>query len=160
MRDPRFKETVILLVRHNESGAFGLVVNRVVGVVKISEILKRLGMKAPENSAEIAVHYGGPVQPEAGFVLYSTDFKFPRSYRVSEKFAVSKDATILRNVALGKGPRQIMFAVGYSGWGAGQLEAEMRLGAWYTAPAEEDILFDENQDTKWTRAMKRRFRTL
>lgn len=160
MRDPRFKETVILLVRHDESGAFGLIVNRVVGSVKVSEILKRLRLEAPESKAEIVVHYGGPVQPEAGFVLYSTDFKFPHTYRVSDKFAVTTNAAILRNFALGNGPRQMMFALGYSGWGAGQLESEMRRGAWYTAPAEEDILFDENHHTKWTRAVKRRFRTL
>ncbi len=160
MLDPHFEKTVILLVRHDESGAFGLVVNRVLGTVKLSRLLERLGINPPEDAGELVLHYGGPVQPQSVFVLHSAELKFPNSYSVSEKMAVSSDAAALRAIALGKGPRRAMVAVGYAGWGSGQLEAEMRQGAWYTAPADEDILFDESQDTKWERAMERRFRAI
>lgn len=160
MRDPRFRKTVILVVRHDSSGAFGLVVNRVLGTAKLSDILKGLGLEAPEEADEIVVHYGGPVQPQSFFVLHSTEPKLPNAYRVSEKIAVSSGPAILRAIALGEGPRKTMFALGYAGWGPGQLEAEMRRGGWFTAPADEDILFDDSQETKWMRAMARRFRTL
>lgn len=160
MRDPRFQKTVILLLRHDESGAFGLVLNRVLGTVKLSLLLDKLGIDPPEGAVEVVLHYGGPVQPNSVFVLHSAELKFSNSLRVNEKVAVSTDPAILRAIALGKGPRQVMLAVGYAGWGPGQLESEMKLRAWFTAPAEEDILFDHSYETKWERAMARRFRTL
>ncbi len=160
MRDPRFQKTVIVLLRHDESGAFGLVLNRVLGKVKLSEFLKRVGIDAPENGGEVVLHYGGPVEPHSVFILHSTELEFPNSRFVGEKVALSSDPAILRAIALGKGPRRVVVAVGYSGWGPGQLEAEMKGGAWFTAPADEDILFDESNETKWERAMARRFREI
>ncbi len=160
MRDPRFRKTVILLVRHSRKGAFGLVLNRVVGKVKLARLLKGLDLKAPEDVGEINVHYGGPVDPESGFVVHSLEREAKPGFRVSETVGVSPVNAILRAIALGEGPRRIVFAVGYAGWGPGQLDAEMRRGDWYTAPADQDILFDEKQNTKWKRAVERRFQTL
>ncbi|MFQ5913082.1 MAG: YqgE/AlgH family protein [Nitrospinota bacterium] len=160
MRDPRFRKAVILLVRHDRSGAFGLVVNRVLRTVKVALLLERLGLKTPDDAGEIVVHYGGPVEPQRGFVLHSTELQLPNAHKVNDDIALSSHVAVLRAIALGKGPRRTIFAVGYAGWGPGQLEGEMRRGDWFTAPADIDILFDVKQDTKWTRAMARRFRTL
>ncbi len=160
MRDPRFRKTVILLVRHDDSGTFGLVVNRVLGKLKLSAALERLGLKVPGGAGEIVLHYGGPVRPQVGFVVHSTEQKIKPAYRVNDKVAVSLLDKFLRAISVGKRPRQTVFAVGYAGWAPGQLEGEMRRGDWFTAPADEDILFDDRQDTKWARALRRRFRSL
>ncbi len=160
MGDPRFREGVILVVKHDASGAFGLVLNRTLGTVDISMLLQG---KKPERSGktrEIVLHYGGPVQARKGFVLYASDVPYPDSIPVGKGIAVSSAASLLQAIARGEGPKKMMIALGYSGWGPGQLEAEMRRGDWFTAPASEDILFDEHYPTKWKRAMKRRFRTL
>ncbi len=160
LRDPNFHRTVILVVRHDDAGAFGLVVNRVLGRVKLAVLLKRLGLDAPKTAGEIAVHYGGPVQPERGFLVHSTEKKLPSALPVNADIAVTSNPVALRAIALGQGPRRALFAVGYAGWGPGQLDAEMRRGDWLTAPGDEDILFDDRHGTKWKRAMDRRFRTL
>ncbi|MBI2881929.1 MAG: YqgE/AlgH family protein, partial [Candidatus Tectomicrobia bacterium] len=153
MRDPRFQQTVILLVRHDASGAFGLVINRVMGKVRLSDVLRRLGLEAEKGAEEIAVHYGGPVQPGAGFALHSSEPDLPPQQPANERVGVSPVDRVLRAMAGGKGPRRVLFLVGYAGWAPGQLEAEMRRGDWFTAPADEDVLFDDRLDTKWNRAL-------
>ena len=159
LRDPNFHRTAILVIRHNDKGAFGLVVNRVLGRMKLAVLIERLGLAAPKTADEIAVHYGGPVQPERGFVVHSTEKKLPNTVPVNADIAFTSNPVALRAIALGQGPRRTLFAVGYAGWGPGQLDAEMRRGNWFTAPGDEDILFDNRQGTKWKRAMDRRFRT-
>lgn len=160
MADPRFRESVILVVKHDASGALGLMLNRTLGSVDISRLLRGKKPAGPGKSREVLLHYGGPVQPTRGFVLYTSDKLFPKSIRVGKRLAVSFDASLLQAIARGEGPDKMMIALGYAGWRAGQLKAEMRRGDWYTAPAEMDILFDESHPTKWQRAMDRRFRTL
>ncbi len=163
MQDPRFCRSVILLVRHDGSGAFGLIVNRVTGTVKLARFFKQLGLKAPAGTGkmadEIALHYGGPVQPQLGFVPHSTEALSP-AQRVDGNTGVSPFEKILRAMALGEAPRRSMFALGYAGWGPGQLESEMRRGDWFTAPADESFLFGRDQESKWKRAMESRYRTL
>ena len=163
MQDPRFRRSVILLVRHDGSGAFGLIVNRVAGTVKLARLFQQLGLKAPAGAGkvadEIALHYGGPVQPQLGFVLHSTEALSP-AQRVDGNTGVSPFKKILRAMALGEAPRQSMFVLGYAGWGPGQLESEMRRGDWFTAPADESFLFGHDQESKWKRAMESRYRTL
>ena len=160
MADPRFRKSVILLVKHDASGAFGLVLNRTLGTVDISMLLGGKKPAGPRKSREVLLHYGGPVQATKGFVLYASDKPLPNSIRVGKRIAVSSDASLLNAIARGEGPEKMMIALGYAGWRPGQLKAEMRRGDWFTAPAEEDILFDESHPTKWRRAMDRRFRTL
>jgi putative transcriptional regulator len=92
--------------------------------------------------------------------LYASDVPYPDSIPVGKGVAVSSAASLLQAIARGEGPKKMMIALGYAGWGPGQLEAEMRRGDWFTAPASVDILFDDHYPTKWKRAMERRFRTL
>jgi len=160
MPDPRFRESVVLLLQHDEGGALGLIVNRVLARVKPAELFAQHGLEAPAGGGEVEVHYGGPVDPDRGFVLHSAEGSPPPLIRVNERVGVSPVEQVLRAMARGEGPRRAVFMVGYAGWGPGQLEEEMRRGAWFTAPADEDILFDPAQATKWRRAMERRFRTL
>jgi putative transcriptional regulator len=160
MPDPRFKETVILMVEHDKKGAMGLVVNRVLGTVELAKFFHNLGIETKDINGMVRVHYGGPVQPEFGFVIHSTDYISDDTKRVTETIAVSPETTVLAAFARGEGPKRTLFAVGYAGWGPGQLESEMERNDWFTAPLDLDIVFDENQETKWKRAMALRYRTL
>ncbi len=160
IQDPRFKKTVSVMIRHDASGAFGLIINRVVGRVKLSELYKQLKIQAPESAGEIPIHYGGPVDPQAAFVVHSTEKDFSPVFNVTGEIGVSPIDRILRAIARGAKPRRTVFTAGYAGWGPGQLENEMDRGDWYTAFADTDIVFDGKYRTKWERAKSRRTRTL
>ncbi|MDE0332411.1 MAG: YqgE/AlgH family protein [Nitrospinae bacterium] len=160
MPDIRFRQSVILLVEHNEKGAFGLIVNRVVRKMPLAMLFMSFGMKAPRDMSQVDIHYGGPVSPDSGFVLHTREHLFDGAYEVDGNVAVSTVDSVLRAMAQGKRPSKLVIVVGYTGWGAGQLEHEMRRGDWYMAPAGQDILFDDEHANKWKRAMERRFRVL
>lgn len=160
MPDGRFHQSVILLVEHNENGAFGLIVNRVAQRIPLSALFRSFGIKAPRDMSEVNIHYGGPVSPDTGFVLHTTEHELNVIHGVGENVAISPVDAVLRAMTRGKRPEKIVIIVGYAGWGAGQLENEMRRGDWYTAPADPDILFDDDHASKWNRAMERRFRVM
>lgn len=156
MGDPRFAKTVIFMVKHNAEGALGLVLNRLLGVGPLSDLLAGLGIKSDAASGEIRVHYGGPVQMDLGFVLHSTDYLAEGTLIVNEEVAFTTNAEILRAIAAGNGPRRSLVALGYAGWGAGQLEAELKVDAWVSVAADERLIFDQNLDGKWERALAKR----
>ena len=160
MPDGRFRRSVILLVEHSEKGAFGLIINRVAQRISLSSLFRSFGLKAPRNVSEVDIHYGGPVSPDSGFVLHTKEYKLDETHDMSENVALSPIDAVLRAMTRGKRPEKIVIVVGYAGWGAGQLESEMRRGDWYTAPADPDILFDDDHASKWSRAMERRFRVM
>lgn len=153
MGDPRFTETVIFMIKHDAHGAMGLVVNRVLGTGPIADLLKGLGIESPEAQGEISIHYGGPVQPYLGFVLHSTDYSDETTVKVNDRIALTTELSILEAISNGEGPSHSLFALGYAGWGPGQLEGELAQDAWYVAPADEQIIFDEDMESKWTRAI-------
>ncbi len=156
LRDPRFARSVVYMVRHDRSGAMGLIVNRLLGVAPLAELLTRLELDPTGVSGDVRMHYGGPVEPGRGFALhtgdYATDGTIPANDRIS--FTINPD--ILRAIGLGKGPRLHLVAFGYAGWAPGQLEAEIARGDWISVPADEDLIFDTKLETKWERAMARR----
>lgn len=156
MADPRFAQTLIYMISHNKDGAMGLVINRPVAKGPISDLLKGIGAESEGAIGEIILHYGGPVDPERGFVLHSTDYTTDRTTVVEDSLAVTTDVEILRAIAKGKGPRRTLFTLGYAGWAAGQLEAEIKRKDWFSIPAEEALIFDGDPDTKWDRAMAKR----
>lgn len=156
MADPNFARTVIFMVKHDSDGAMGLVVNRPVAQGPIKDLLKSLGVEAKGASGEIVVHYGGPVQPGKGFVLHSDDYVQGSTIVVKKGIALTADIEVLRAIARGAGPRQKLFALGYAGWAPGQLEAEIRAKAWFTIPAEVDLIFGPGAESKWQRAMDKR----
>ncbi|HET7875489.1 MAG TPA: YqgE/AlgH family protein, partial [Methylomirabilota bacterium] len=152
MRDPRFVQTVIYMARHDGTGAMGLTVSRKVGEAPLAELIERLGMDPAGATGNIAVHWGGPVEPGRGFMLHTAEYAGEGTLPVDERFALTVHPGILRAIAQGQGPRRILFALGYAGWGPGQLEAELDRGDWITVPADEDLVFGQNYDTKWDRA--------
>src|SRR3972149_8562288 len=156
MGDPRFAETVIYMVQHDENGAMGLVINRPIAKGPITNLLRGLEVESRAARGEILIHYGGPVEPEKAFVLHSDDYAGRGTTVVGGGIAVTADAEIVRALAEGGGPRQSLFTLGDGGWAPGPLEAEIRANAWFTIPAEKKLIFADDPETKWEHAMARR----
>jgi putative transcriptional regulator len=152
MQDHRFVRSVIFLCAHNEEGAMGLVVNKVIDTVTMPELLEKLGIPAGGISARARVHAGGPVEEGRGFVLHSDDYVEENTLVVG-KMALTATLDILRAIGSGKGPRRSLLALGYAGWGPGQLDAEMQDNGWLHVPADESLVFDEDIGDKWQRAL-------
>jgi putative transcriptional regulator len=160
MGDPRFDHTVILVVRHGSSGALGLVINRPIGDRPIASLLELVGEADPSATGAVPVFAGGPVQPQIGFVIHSTDYRRSDTIDIDGHVAVTSSAGILRDMGHDKGPKKSLVAFGYAGWGAGQLEDELAHGVWLTAPEEPALVFDEDRQKVWERAWSRRTQDL
>jgi putative transcriptional regulator len=150
--DPRFQRTVIYVCAHSADGAMGIIVNRVFGKVTFRELLGQLGIPTPET-IDRQVHFGGPVESGRGFVLHSTDHMHEGSLKVEEGVALTGTLDILRSIAHGAGPSHSLFALGYAGWNAGQLDSEIQENGWLSVPADHNLLFDTILDDKWERAL-------
>jgi putative transcriptional regulator len=153
MPDPRFAHTVIYMIRHDSSGAQGIVVNRPLREIPLAILLEQLGMESKGVQVTLRLHAGGPVDTLRILVLHTAGYASESTLAVKGGIAVTWEPDILRAIAQGKGPRRALFVVGYAGWGPGQLEAEMKTGAWVRASADEALVFDANYETKWDRAM-------
>ncbi len=155
MPDPRFAETVIFMVKHDASGAMGLVVNRPVGEIAMTDLLKELGIDDESADGEIRLHYGGPVDAGRGLVLHSADYVADETLVITDTVSLTAEREIVRAIANGAGPRLSIVTFGYAGWSAGQLEGEIERGGWIAVPADEALVFDDDYEGKWARAMDR-----
>lgn len=153
MSDARFERTVIYLCAHSAEGAMGLVVNRAFEELSFPELLLQLGIEGGSGRQDFRIHTGGPVEMGRGFVLHSSDFVRDGTMVVDNQVALTASVEILRAIADGAGPRRSLLALGYSGWGPGQLETEIQANGWLHAPADEDLVFSEDLDGKWQRAV-------
>ncbi|MCB2108666.1 MAG: YqgE/AlgH family protein [Rhodobacteraceae bacterium] len=153
MGDPQFERTVIYLCHHAAEGAMGLIVNKPLTDLKFPDVLEQLKIEPTEPCDRILVHRGGPVDRARGFVLHSTDYDNQGTLKVNDAVALSATTEILRAIANGQGPRHSLMALGYSGWGEGQLDNEIKQNAWLNVPADEDLLFSIDVDKKWERAL-------
>jgi putative transcriptional regulator len=153
MRDPRFARSVIYMCAHNAEGAMGLVVNRRVGTITFEDLLQQLGLGPNRRNDEIRVHFGGPVEQGRGFVLHSADYSHAGTMQVDDAMALTATLDILKEMAAGGGPRRSLLALGYAGWGPGQLDAEIQANGWLSVAADEGLVFDADLDHKWERAI-------
>lgn len=157
MSDPRFERAVIAMCIHDENGAIGVGVGHKRAGITFRGLLRQLDID-PGDAPDCAVHHGGPVEPGRGFVLHSTDWGGQDSVQVNGEngaiFAMTGTIDILRGIAEGKGPSRWIVALGYAGWGEGQLEAEMTRHGWFAARTEPKILFDTPTDERWAAAFK------
>jgi putative transcriptional regulator len=158
--DPRFAHTVILMIKHDAEGAFGIVINRPVGERSIAELLAATGEDDPGLQGKVRVFAGGPVQPELGFVVHSNDYHRAGTVDVDGRVAMTASREILRDIGHNQGPEKSLFALGYAGWGPGQLEGELTRHDWFTAPEEPKLVFDDDRGSLWDEAMARRTREL
>ena len=155
MRDP-FDHAVILMAQHTRDGALGIVINRPLERRPIAKLLEAFGADATGVSDSIGVFLGGPVGRDVGFVVHSADYHRPETLDIDGRVAVTSTPQIVSDIAHRKGPAKKLIAFGYSGWGPGQLESELALHAWLTAPADPKLIFDEDRDKVWDAAMARR----
>lgn len=158
MADERFQRAAILLCEHSDEGAMGIVINKPISDIDLSEVLDQLnldiprptpGMKLPE------VFLGGPVSPSRGFVLHSSDVSVTSSVPVTDHVRLSSDMDIMQKIADNTGPDHQIVALGYAGWEPDQLMAEIKENTWLTAPADLDIIFADESADKWEMAIKR-----
>ncbi len=153
MEDPRFSQSVIYLCAHTPEGAMGLVLNRPLQRPRFDDLLRQLEVAPVPPARRITLCAGGPMDNARGFVLHTTDWTGEGSLRVDELVALTASLDVLKAIAEGHGPREGLLALGYAGWGPGQLDAEIQQNAWLSVPADETIVFDGDHDTKWRRAL-------
>lgn len=159
MKDERFSRTVIYVCAHSEEGAMGLIINQ-AQQMRFPDLLVQLGImdetsaiRLPPKMRDFQVRHGGPVDRSRGFVLHTDDYRVDSSLPVAEDICLTATVDILRAISKGRGPRQALMALGYSGWGAGQLEREIIDNGWLTCPADPDLLFDSDMDRKYDRVL-------
>lgn len=151
--DPRFERSLILLCAHDADHAMGIAVNRPLEGVTVPDLLERLEIEIDGDVEADLVLIGGPVEVERGFVLHTDDYHAEHSVAVDGGLALTTTRDVLQAMAGPDHPRRAILALGYAGWGAGQLEREIRENVWLTVEADEALVFDDDYDTKWTRAL-------
>jgi len=158
--DPNFDHTVVLIVSHDENGAFGLVINDAVAERPFASLMQDLGLDPGDASGDVRIFAGGPVEREKGFVLHSSEYARPETLVIDGRFSLTTSAGIFRDMAAGKGPKKALVLFGYAGWSPGQLEAEIAQHGWFTEPADPGLVFDEPPQRMWQDAIARRPRDL
>ena len=154
MLDQRFARSVVYICAHSdEAGAMGLVINKLLGSLTMSELFAQLDISPSGAAGSRPVHFGGPVEGGRGFVLHSADYNEEATLLVDDNIALTATLDVLRAIGQGQGPRQSLFALGYAGWAPGQLDAEIQANGWLSVAADDDIVFASDNDGKWTRAL-------
>ena len=153
MEDPNFSRSVTLLCQHNEEGAIGITINR-QSPFTLGELFFQLSIPCNnKKTSSMIVLEGGPVSPDHGFVLHSTFKGFDSSIEINDDIMVTTSRDVLVAIAEGNGPGQFLVALGYAGWGDGQLEWEMRQNAWLSVSADKAILFESALQNRWEKAI-------
>jgi len=158
VREPIFDASVIYICEHNEHGALGVVINKPTDMT-IETLLERIEIKPDANpeicqSTKKLVMFGGPVQNDRGFVLHAPVNNYSSSIKISDQIAFTTSRDVLDAVAIGLGPKQLLVSVGYSAWGAGQLEEEIIKNGWLTVAADSIVLFDLPIEQRYSAALK------
>jgi putative transcriptional regulator len=153
MRDDRFTRSVVYICAHTSDGAMGLIINKIVESVSFPELLDQLNIDTSATNKEIRVHFGGPVETGRGFVLHSADYVQDATLVIDDSVALTATVDILKSIAEGDGPDKSILALGYAGWAPGQLDQEIQANGWLSVPADNDLVFGDDPDTKWEKAM-------
>lgn len=154
MGDPRFERTVIFLCSHDEEGAMGLVVNAPVAGVDFADLAEQLSLPGQPPVRNVPVRGGGPVEKSRGFLLHSGEYAAEQAtLSISPAFGMTATIEALKALSEGDGPRDALLALGYSGWGPGQLEGELQQNAWLTVPATPELVFHTPAEAQWDKAL-------
>jgi putative transcriptional regulator len=153
LADPNFSESLTLICEHNPQGALGFVINRPAGI-PLSDLLEQqdIPFTSHPGVTDVPLYQGGPVDIERGFILHSPEKQWSTTMPVSEEFSITSSRDIIEDTLKGEGPRDLMYLLGYAGWGAGQLEEEMATNAWLTTQASADIVFHTPPQDRWKAA--------
>jgi putative transcriptional regulator len=156
MADPHFERSVIFMCAHSSEGAMGIMINKPVSGLSFHDLMKKLDLHVKPNTPNFPILYGGPVETGRGFVLHSGDYESSEAtLPVSEDISLTATLDILRAMADGRGPQHAIFALGYAGWTAGQIEDEIRRNGWIHCDCDPGLLFDAQLDEKWTAALRK-----
>lgn len=147
--DERFEKAVIAICVHDEGGALGIGIGRTITGLGLHALLAQLDI-ATGSVPDAPIHLGGPVEPQRGFVLHSLDWGGQGSVQVSDRWTLSGTLDVLKAIAEGRGPRNWIVALGYAGWGAGQLDQEMSRHGWFVTPGSDSLLYDEPAASRWS----------
>ena len=153
MPDPRFAHSVIFMCMHDERGAMGIIVNQIVDGLDFGKLLEQVGIKDEPPKRRIAIHVGGPVESGRGFVLHSSDYGLDSTLDVDGGIRLTQSIEVLKEISRGGGPRRCLLALGYAGWGPGQLEREIKQNGWLNVAADEELIFGAAIDDKWRLAL-------
>ena len=160
MRDPKFKNTVVVMLDNNERGAVGLVINKPLGSIPLSSLIQKLDNQSSKKNKlyniKIPVYWGGPVNVNKIFILHSKEYK-SESTRKFKNVSLSSDYKILFKIANKKGPKKSLIIMGYSGWGDGQLEGEMDREHWTLSKLDVNLIFEKDNSKKWLNAIENSF---
>ncbi|MGH8596349.1 MAG: YqgE/AlgH family protein [Gammaproteobacteria bacterium] len=152
LEDPNFARTVTYVCAHNEEGAMGIVINRPLDI-ELGEVLAQMQLESVDPAINARqVFQGGPVHRDRGFIIHRPAIDWGSTIRVTDQIAISTSREILAAISQGGGPTDVLVALGYAGWGAGQLEREMAQNAWLSSPANLDIMFNAPPERRWERA--------
>lgn len=157
MSDPRFAHSVVLICAHSDDGAMGLVLNRPLADLHFDDLLEQLGIEKEGEAQPVPIHFGGPVEPGRGFVLHrveDADEDHEGRIIIEGDLAMTTTRDILEDLAHGKGPDRAMLSLGYAGWGPGQLEDEVLANGWLTGDSADELIFGDDNTTKWQAALK------
>lgn len=156
MDDDNFKQATIFLCAHDEKGAMGLIVNDKMPNIDFEQLLIKLKIERGDGrSVKMPVLRGGPLDSSRGFVLHSKDFNRKDTIDVNDRFSVTGTMDALKAIADGTGPNDAIFMLGYSSWGAGQLETELKENSWIIVDADSDIIFNTTPDKVWRKALSK-----
>jgi len=154
MVDERFYKTVIYICAHSREGSMGIIINKKIDHDMYPDLLEQLGIDKPFKYNKIFIRYGGPVESNRGFVLHSDDVIQKESLAIDKGIVLTSTAGFFDDLARGKGPKVSLLALGYAGWGPGQLESEIINNGWITLHVESNFIFDEHVSNKWNEAYK------
>lgn len=156
MGDERFAQTVIYMCAHSAKGAMGIVINKPIPGLTFAEVMKQLQIETRPLAAELPILYGGPVETGRGFVLHSGDYESSDStLPVSQDISLTATLDILRAIAEGRGPKNVLFALGYAGWAPGQIESEFQTNGWLHCESDLSLVFGVSPEAKWRTALQR-----
>lgn len=155
MSDPRFEKSVVYICAHSDDGAMGLIINKPMPDVALEDLLKQLSIEDADRGANVPVYFGGPVEVGRGFVLHSAEYHLKDfTIKVDDQFAMTATRDVLTDIVEGTGPATRLLALGYAGWGEGQLEGEIQQNGWLSCDAVPDVVFEVPARDKWTAALK------
>lgn len=156
MSDPRFERSVIYMCAHSNTGAMGLIVNKPIEGLGFQELLRRLELPVSERTPDSAILFGGPVETGRGFVLHTGEYESTEStLPISADISLTATLDILRAISEGHGPERSLFALGYAGWGPGQIESEIQANGWVHCDADAALIFGPDMDAKWSVALRK-----
>ncbi len=153
LQDPRFEKAVIFICGHDVNGAMGLVINKYLGDLTLKGLLDYLNLSKDAIKRDLPIYFGGPNDTGRGFVLHSDDFNHPGTVYLGNHISLTATVDVLQSIAVGDGPKDCLLAMGYVGWGPGQLDAELHGNRWLQVEADPEILFNVSIEKRWEQSM-------